>query len=229
MLELNVDEGYLPTMGIEVVAGRNFSKDHKNDPRGSVIINETAAKRYGWLQPLGKTIKTVNFDKLDAMEWEDRTVIGVVKDFNIQDASSRIEPAFIANVQDHPFSFAQFRVLAVRINPGKSQAVVSSLEKIWKETFPQKPFNYFFLEDDFNEQFLNIERSRDIFSYFTFLAIFIACLGLFGMATYAAEQRVKEIGIRKTLGSSISQIVALLSKEIIYIVLAANVCLPDRL
>lgn len=223
MLELNVDEDYLPTLGIELIAGRNFSNKSKNDPRGSVIINETASKRYGWAQPLGKTIKTANFDKLDVREWEDRTVIGVVKDFNIQGVTSEIEPAFIGNVLNHPFSFAQLKVLAVRINPGQSQMVISSLESIWKDTFPQKTFNYYFLEEDFNWQFLNIERSRDIFSYFTFLAIFIACLGLFGTASYAAEKRTKEIGIRKTLGSSVSQIVILLSKEIIYIVLAANV------
>lgn len=222
MLELNVDEDFLATMGIELIAGRNFSKEFGNDPRGSVIINETAARRYGWKQPLGKAIKTLNIDKPLASEWEERTVIGVVKDYHIQDLTRPIEPAFIGNVLDHPFSYGQMKVLAVRIEPGSSQAVVSSLEKVWKDLFPDKPFSSYFMDEDFNGQFLRIEQSRDVFSYFTGIATFIACLGLFGMASFTVEKRVKEIGIRKTLGSSVLEIVKLLSREIFWLVLAAN-------
>jgi len=222
MLELNVDEDYLPALGIKIIAGRNFSKKFTNDPRNSVIINEAAVKRFAWDQPIGKTIKTADIDKLDVKAWEDRTVVGVVKDFNIDGVANPIDPAFIGNVQNFPFTYGQISVLAVRIMPHQDQAAVASIEKIWKNNFPGKSFKYYFLEEDYNEQFLKMERSRDIFSYFAFFAIFIACLGLFGMATYAAEKRVKEIGIRKTLGSSVAQIVALLSKELIYIVLAAN-------
>ena len=124
---------------------------------------------------------------------------------------------------DYPFAYGQIRALATRIKPGDIQATVSKMENIWKESFPDKPFNYYFLDEDFNEQFISIERSRDILSYFTFLAIFIACLGLFGMVAYSAEKRTKEIGIRKTLGGSVTQIVSLLSKELILLVLIANV------
>ncbi|MFC2133364.1 ABC transporter permease [Bacteroidota bacterium] len=223
MLEVNVDEDYFSTLGIELVSGRNFSKDHGNDPRGSVIINEAAVKKYNWDDPIGKTIKTLNFDNPNVREWEGRTVIGVVKDYHIQNVTSEIEPAFIANVLNHPWSFGQMRVLAIKIQPGTASTAIASIKEVWEDTFPQKPLRYHFLDEDYDWQFRSIERSRDIFSYFTFMAIFIACLGLFGMAAYTVENRIKEIGIRKTLGSSITQIVTLLSREFIYIVLAANV------
>jgi len=223
MREINIDEQFLSTMGIQLVKGRNFSKEFGNDPRGSVIINETAAKKFGWENPLGKMIQTINTDKLTENEYENRSVIGVVKDFHLSAVTSEIQPAFIANVLDYPFAYGKIQALATRIKPGDIQATVSKMETIWKESFPDKPFNYYFLDEDFNEQFISIERSRDILSYFTFLAIFIACLGLFGMVAYAAEKRTKEIGIRKTLGSSVTQIVSLLSKELILLVLIANV------
>ncbi len=222
MNEINVDEDYLPTLGIEIIQGRNFSKEYGSDPRGAVIVNETAVKRFGWNNPLGKTIKTLNIDKPNEKEWEVRKVIGVVKDYHIAGITQKIEPAFIANVLNYPLSYGQLRVLAVKINPINIHTTLSSIEKIWKDTFPQKPFDYYFLDENFNEQFIRIERLRDIFFYFTFLAIFIACLGLFGMASYTAEKRTKEIAIRKTLGSSVTQIVSLLSKELLYLVLAAN-------
>jgi putative ABC transport system permease protein len=223
MNEINVDEDYLSTLGIEITQGRNFSKEYGTDSRGAVIVNETAVKRFGWSNPLGRTIKTLNIDKPNEKEWEVRKVIGVARDYHIASITQKIEPAFIANVLNHPFSFGQLRVLAVRIKPGNMHATLSNIEKIWKDTFPQKPFEYFFLDENFNEQFIRIERLRDIFFYFTFLAIFIACLGLFGMASYTAEKRTKEIGIRKTLGSSVTQIVKLLSKELIYLVIVANI------
>lgn len=223
MLEINVDENFLPTMGIQIIQGRNFSIEFSNDPRGSVIINETAVQKFGWDNPIGNTIQTINTDKPEEKEFVNRKVIGVVKDFNLSGMTQEIEPAFIGNDSDYPFTYGKFRVLATRITPGDIQETLSKMETIWQEIFPDKPFDYYFLDEDFNEQFIVIERSRDILSYFTFLAIFIACLGLFGMVAYAAEKRTKEIGIRKALGSSITQIAALLSKELIVLVLAANI------
>jgi putative ABC transport system permease protein len=223
MLEVNVDDDFLSTMEIDIISGRNFSKEFAGDPRSSVIINETAAKRYGWDQPIGKIIKTLNIDKPNEKEFEDRKVIGVIKDYHLSGLSSQIEPAFIANVLDFPFPYGRIRVLAIRIKPGSTSSVLSKIEHVWKDIFPDKPFNYYFMDEDFNEQFISIERSRDILSYFTFLAIFISCLGLFGMASYLAEKRTKEIGIRKVLGCSVSKIIALLSKELIYIILVANI------
>jgi putative ABC transport system permease protein len=222
MREINVDEHFLPTLGIKIIEGRNFSKAHGNDPRGSVIINETAARTFGWENPIGKIIQTPNTDDPELIEKENRKVIGVVKDFHLSALTSEIQPFFIANVLDYPFGYGQIQAMATRIQPGDIRATISKMEAIWTDTFPDKPFNYYFLDEDFNEQFINIERSRDIISYFTFLAIFIASLGLFGMVAYAAEKRTKEIGIRKTLGCSVTQIMTLLSKELIALVLVAN-------
>lgn len=223
MREINIDQEFIPTMDIQIMAGRNFSKEYSNDARNTVIINEAAVRKFSWENPVGKTIQTINIDKLDAIEYEDREVIGVVKDFHLSGMTSEIQPAFIGNSLDYPFEYGKIHALATRIHPGDIQETVKKMETIWKETFNDKPFNYYFLDEDFNEQFISIERSRTILSYFTVLAIFIACLGLFGMVAYAAEKRTKEIGIRKTLGSSASQIVGLLSRELIFLILAANV------
>ena len=222
MLEINADENYLQTMGIELLQGRNFSKK-MGDSRSSVIINETAAKKYGWENPVGKIIQSLDTNRPKSGEYADRTVIGVVKDYDISGVLREVKPAFIGNDLEFPFSYCEIRMLAVRINPDDVPAALGRLESLWKDVFPDKPFQYFFLDDDFDEQFYRIERSRDILSYFTFLAVFIACLGLFGMVSFSAERRTKEIGIRKTLGSSVMQIVGLLSKELVLLVLAANI------
>jgi putative ABC transport system permease protein len=223
MRDINVDEHFLPTLGIEIVEGRNFSKKFSSDPYTSVIINQTAAKKYGWDNPIGKIIQTHDRDKTEEIDYVDRTVIGVVKDFHISPLTSEIQPAYIGNEMDCPYDYGKIHALATRIRPGDTRATLDKMEEIWKDTFADKPFNYYFLDEDFAEQFYRIERSRNIISYFTFLAIFIACLGLFGMVAYAAESRTKEIGIRKTLGSSVTQIMALLSKELVALVLVANV------
>jgi putative ABC transport system permease protein len=223
MREINMDVNFLPTLGIRIIKGRNFSREFPNDSRGSVIINETAAKKFGWDDPIGKYIQTPNTDDPELIEYENRKVIGVVKDFHLSSLTREIQPFFLANVLDYPFQYGKLRVLATRIKPGDTRSTITKLESVWKKMFADKPFNYYFLDDDFNEQFIRIEQSRDIISYFTFLAIFIACLGLFGMVAYAAEKRTKEIGIRKTMGSSVTQIMALLSKELISLVLIANI------
>jgi len=218
-----VDAFFLPTLGIQILQGRNFSKEHGNDAGNSVIINETAVKKYNWDDPIGKIIQTANTDVLQEMQYVNRTVIGVVKDFHLSSVSSEILPIYIGNDLDYPFSFGKIQALATRIQPDDVQATLSKMEAHWKAIFPEKEFNYYFLDEDFNEQFISIERSRDILSYLTFLAIFISCLGLFGMVAYSAEKRTKEIGIRKTLGSSVTQIVTLLSKELLVLVFLANV------
>ncbi len=223
MREINIDENYLSTVGIEIIKGRNFSKEYSTDPRGSIIINETAAKKFGWENPIGKTIQTINTDIPSAKVYESRKVIGVVRDYHLNSVTRTIEPEFIANVVDYPFNYGKIQALAIRIKPENIQTTLSELESVWNEVFSDKPFNYYFLDEDFGEQFMGIERTRNILSYFSFLAIFIACLGLFGMVSFSAEKRTKEIGIRKTLGSSVSQIVSLLSKELLLLVLAANV------
>lgn len=224
MDELNVDEDFIPLMGIEVIAGRNFSREFGTDNRNSVIINETAARRYGWTNPLGKTIKTFDPKRTDPSEpgWISKSVIGVVKDFHLRYLSQVIEPLFIQSDPDFPIPHGVLDLMLVRINPEKMSDTLRFLEKKWAEIAPSSAFDPFYLDDAFNAQFINMERSRGVFSYFTFLAIFIGCLGLFGMASFTTEQRTKEIGIRKVLGSSVANIVFLLSKELMGSVLLAN-------
>lgn len=222
MHEINVDDNFFPTLGIEVVQGRNFSKEYSNEARASVMINEMAVKKFGWENPIGKTIKTTDTDRLGERILVERTVVGVVKDFHLSSLSAEIQPAFIGNDLNYPFAYGKIRALAMRIQPDDIPGTLAKMESLWKGIFPEKEFNYYFLDEDFNEQFISIERSRNILSYFTLLAIFISCLGLFGMVAYSAEKRTKEIGIRKTLGSSVTQIVALLSKELLGLVLLAN-------
>jgi len=149
------------------------------------------------------------------------TVIGVVGDFHLTPLSQTIRPLFIANTPDH--KFIPMRYLSIKIKPVNVEKTLTHIEKIWKEFFPGMLFSFTFLDELFNRQFKNIERSRTIFSYFALLAIIIACLGLFGMAAFTAEQRTKEIGIRKVLGSSTAAIFYLLNKELLLKVAIASI------
>jgi putative ABC transport system permease protein len=214
MGQLNVDVDYLPTLEIEFVAGRNFSPELKTDQASSVIINETAARRFGWKDPVGKTIMELSNKGVFTLK---RTVIGVVKDFHIDSLHRRIGPLLITNNPEW------LNTLSVRISPDSIPKTLGFLSEKWNQHNPHRPFQYFFLDDSFDAQYRADEKLSKIFSYFSILAIFIACLGLFGLASFTAEQRTKEIGIRKVLGASISGIVKLLTKEFSKWVLAANV------
>ncbi len=221
MDEINADYEYLETLGIELTAGRNFSKEFGTDELYSVIINETAVKQFGWDDPLGKTIKS--FDPYKPGEqYMDKTVIGVVKDFHLRTMTQEIEPVFIGYDPEFPFPYNRLDVISVRIKPFNIANTVDSLKNQWEDIFSERPFNYFFLDDIFDWQFGQIEQSRKLFSYFTLLAIFVACLGLYGLSSFSAAQRTKEIGIRKVLGSSVTGIITLLGKELMLLILAAN-------
>ncbi len=221
MDEINADHDFLPTMGIELVAGRNFSKEFGTDERNSVIINETAVKQFGWENPLGKTIKSFDPRKTD-IQYKDMTVIGVVKDFHLRNLTQEMEPIFIGCYPDFPFPYNYMDVISVRYKSDDVAGTLDFMKKQWGKIFPNIPFESYFLDEVFGFQFLQIERSRKIFSYFSFLAIFVACLGLYGMASFSAVQRTKEIGIRKVLGSTTTGIITLLGKELIGLILIAN-------
>jgi len=216
MSEINVDADFIPVMGIELASGRNFSKEFPSDEQQSVIINETAANQFGWKEPLGKIIRTTGSTK---------KVIGVVKDFHLESLSQTIRPLFMANESDH--RFVPLRFLLIKTKSGEISESLQFIEHKWKTIFPGVALNSFFLDETIAQQLRRMEKSREIFSYFTFLAIFIACLGLFGMSAYTTEQRTKEIGIRKVLGSSSSGIILFLSKELLkHIVVATVVSWP---
>jgi putative ABC transport system permease protein len=202
-----VDHDFLPTFGIELVSGRNFSRDFPSDVKGAYILNESAVKEIGWDSPLGKQLKIV----------EKGTVVGVVKDFHFKSLHQQIEPLALYLCPEY------FEYLSVRIRPGVIPQTLAFLKDKWQELVPNQLFQYSFLDEDFDRLYKAEMRLEKIFGIVTSLAVFIACLGLFGLAAFTAEQRTKEIGVRKVLGASVTGIFILLSKEFTRWVLVANV------
>lgn len=211
MQRINFDADFVPTLDIEIVEGRNFSREFATDPESAILINETAAKRFGWENPVGKYIR--ESDDSDARQW---TVVGVLQDFHTESLHSVIQPLIVTN------SSGYINDLLVRIRPDNIESTIAGLKKSWQGIDPNRPFEFTFLDQSFDSQYRAEEQFTTVFNYFTLFAIFVACLGLFGMASYAAEQRTKEIGIRKVLGAGAPGIVFLLSKEMIYLLLVAN-------
>ena len=202
-----VDPDYIKTMQMKIVEGRNFSPLHSTDSTSSVIINEAAVKKFGWKNPLGK-----QFDGKPLL-----TVIGVVKDFNFFSLHSEIGPLMMSIQPD------QFNYLLIRIKPGNIPETVNYIESTWRRIVPGKPFDFSFLDKYFDDIYKTDRQTGEMFGFFSFLAIFIACLGLFGLASYTVEQRTKEIGVRKVLGASIGSVIFLLSKDFLKLVLAAAI------
>jgi putative ABC transport system permease protein len=194
---------------LELVAGRTYSRDYPSDLNGAIVINEAAARQYGYTNPteiIGK-----KFD-----QWgREGEVIGVVKDFNYISLHRNIEPLTLPLVPEAS------RYLSLKVKSENLSQRIAEVENIWKELAPHRPFLYSFLDEDFNKQYESDLRFRKIFTTFSIFALIIACLGLLGLATYTAEQRTKEIGIRKVLGADVSGIVTLLSKDFIRLVLVA--------
>ena len=214
---MNADEDFIKTFEIELVAGRNFSKNIATDADESVIINESAARKFGWNNPIGKKISVFTSETDDPNEVTDYTVIGVVKDFHVITMHMAIGPLVMGCRTD------QFRFFAVRIKPENTKDTIGYVENVFKSLNPNNPFEFTFLSDRFNSLYENDERLSKIITYFTIFALFVACLGLFGMASFMAEQRAKEIGIRKTLGASVLSILVLLSKEVTKLIIIANI------
>ena len=211
MDEIYVDHNFFPLMGIKMVAGRNFAVNSTADKTGAIIINETAAKKYGWKNPIGKTIQySRERDELLTV-----TVIGVVKDFHHASLYRVIEPLFIGNNTD------SFNYILVRLKPGKIKSTVENLEKTWKGIESDRPFDYFFLEDFYDSTHRTVERIRDVMSFFAMFSLFIACLGIFSLAAFTAEQRTKEVGIRKAVGATTSSIVIRLNRQLMKLVVIA--------
>jgi len=210
-----VDADYVPTLGMEILQGRNFSTAFASDSLG-VIINQTAAKKFfGADNPLGKTIQTPNEDKKETY-----TVIGVVKDFHFESLRETIQPLVM-------FYGTNFGGTVIRFNAAETASVLAQVESTWKRLSPQKPFEYKFMDDSFRAIYKSEQRIGAILGAFTALAIAIACLGLFGLAAFTAEQRTKEIGIRKVLGASVASIIGLLSKDFLKLVgIAIVVAVP---
>ncbi len=210
MGKMDMDHEFLETMNIELVEGRNFSPDMNADLQNSVIINETAVKQAGWSEPIGKTIQISGNNRK-------RKVIGVVKDFHITSLHTEIEPLHILYSNDKDIDY-----ISIKIRGGSLKKTLVFLEEKWEEICTGHPMDFFFLDDTIDNLYRADKRFGRIFNYFTVLAIFIACLGLFGMASFTAQRRTKEIGIRKILGASSSGLVMLLSVDFMKKVIISN-------
>ncbi|HET9824952.1 MAG TPA: ABC transporter permease [Chitinophagaceae bacterium] len=211
-VEYHVDEQYIPTLGMQMAAGRNFSKDFPTDSSG-IILNETAAKALGWSNntALGKIVIRENSDKGTDFPFH---VIGVVKNFNFKSLHEAISPLFMTLQPEGGLIF--------KIKTTDVAGLIAATKKQWDAYNTEEPFTYNFMDDLYNKMYAVEQKTGTILNIFTMLTIFVACLGLFGLVTFAAEQRTKEIGIRKVLGASVSQVTQMLSKEFIKLVLIAS-------
>lgn len=211
-----IDFDFIPTYHIPLVAGRNYSREYTTDSAQSMVINEAAARMFGYRNPADAVGK--KFD-----QWGRKgTVIGVVKDFNFRSLHQAVEPLTLR--YGYPWSLNR---LSVAIKGENVPATIASLKKTWDKVAPQRPFLYHFLDESFGKQYEADRHFGQLFTLFSLLAIGIACLGLFGLSTFMAQQRIKEIGIRKVLGSSVTGIVVLLSKDFIKLIfLAAVIAIP---
>lgn len=212
MQNWRVDYDYLQTLGMELVKGRNFSKDFGSDS-SAIIINETAQSLTGFKDAVGKTI--YGSDGPDN-KLVPHTIIGVVKNFHYESLRSNVGPLCLrlgnSNWQ-----------MAFKVSTNKIAPLLSQVERKYKAIFPGMPFSYQFLDDSFDQMYRAEQRAGKVALIFAVLTIMIACLGLFGLATYMAEQRTKEIGVRKVLGASVNSIIRMLSKDFLRLVLIASI------
>jgi putative ABC transport system permease protein len=211
-VEYHVDENYIPTFGMQMATGRNFSKDFTTDSLG-MIINESAAKAFGWgiLNAVGKTLIRQNSDKGTNIPFH---IIGVVKNFNFKSLHEAISPLFMTLQPEGGLIF--------KIKTTDIAGLLTTMKNNWDAYNTGEPFTYSFMDDLYNKTYSAEQKTGTILNIFSILTVFVACLGLFGLATYAAEQRTKEIGIRKVLGASVSQLIKMLSREFVKLVLIAS-------
>ena len=212
-VDYHVDENYIPTFDMKMASGRNFSKDFATDS-SAILLNETAAKALGWnnTTAIGKTIIRQNSDMGNNFPYH---VIGVVKNFNFRSLHEAVSPLFMSLKPEGGLIF--------KIKTTDVAGLLASMKKQWDSYNTSEPFTYNFIDDLFNKTYAVEQKTGAILNLFSIFTIFVACLGLFGLATYTAEQRTKEIGIRKVLGASVSQITGMLSKDFVKLVLIASV------
>jgi hypothetical protein len=208
MTDASVDYDYFKTLGMTIIQGRSFSEEYATDVE-NYVLNEEALKITGLEDPIGKMFSC----------WEDEgKIIGIVKNFHANSLHTEIGPVIFTLSQRH----GSHRYVFVKIRPNDISGTLAFLEQKAAEFAPNGLFEYRFLDDVFDSQYSSDQRRGSIYKYFTFLAIFISCLGLFGMASFTAEQRTKEIGIRKVLGASITNILMMISKDFLWLLLVSN-------
>jgi len=215
---LSVEEDFVGAMEMSVVAGRDFSRDFVSDS-SAALLNQKAVELLGWKDnPVGKRIRNPG---VVAGEFGIHEIIGVVEDFHFETLREEVRPVIILNAR-HPKTQNVSRVV-IRLRTDDFKAVIGKIEQTWKSLAPNDPFEYAFMNDNLDKLYRADQRTAGIASGFAALAILIGCLGLFGLTSFMAEQRAKEIGIRKTLGASVTSIVQMLSEDIVKLVVAGNV------
>ncbi len=205
---LETGYNYLDTYRMEMIDGRYYSKEFPADQENSIIVNESAVKLMNMLEPVGKTVQ---------YDGKDKTIIGVVKDFHFQSLHEEIGPMFFVL---YP---RQLRCLGIRISGSDTRETMAYANRVLQKLVPEEKIELHFLEDQLDKLYVSDIRRGTLFSYFSLISIFIALLGLFGLAAYSVERRTKEIGIRKVLGASVAKIVSTLTKEFLLWVLIANI------
>jgi putative ABC transport system permease protein len=208
----HIDNSFLQTLNVQLETGRLFSKDFPGDTANRMIINEQAVKDFGFASAqdaIGKNI-VAKFGNEPVYF----PIIGIVKDFHFEGLQSHIKPfGFLLNRRP------DYNYLIAHIKAGNVKVALKTIKNQWAKLDPNEPFEYSFLDQDFQKNYEAEERLAAMIKYFTIIAIAISCLGLFGLTTFSVEQRVKEIGIRKVLGASTPGIVSLLSKDFLKLVL----------
>jgi putative ABC transport system permease protein len=207
---VSVDEGYVPTLGIRIAAGRNFSADRASENRRAVLINVAAARKFGWDEALGKSVLELSHGA------SGKTVIGVTEDFHQRNLYNRIEPLYLE------YDPSRFNYALIKLRPGSVSDTMDDIETLWKTIAPSKIFESWFLEEGYDAHYGPIKRIGEILLGFTLLALLIACLGLYGLSAFTAEACTREIGIRKSFGASRADIFLLMVRAFLKWVLAAN-------
>jgi len=208
-----VDNDFIPTLKMTVLQGRNFSREFSDS--ASVILNETAAKIIGWKDAIGKYLAYPGNDQRFK-------VIAVVKDFNVASLRETVEPFALFHTSSKTYGLNS-SYISIRFQPGNINDRLKELEAKWKSFAASTPFDYSFLDNEFDSLYRSEQRMGSVFSIFTFLSILVACLGLFGLSVYTAERRKKEIGVRKVLGATVQSVVTLLSKDFLKLVLLSAI------
>lgn len=210
---LPCDENYIPLFGLELVDGRNFSPDIVTDVENAIILNESAVKEFGLVNPIGADMGL----PLNTNQESNSIIVGVLKDFHYRSLRDKIAP--VALFMSDTYS----STLVVKYDPYNFSHTLKAIQANWKINFPDTPFEYSFLEDVYNMLYRSEEKMGKLFIFFSLLIIFVACLGIFGLTSFISEQRTREIGIRKVLGSSSFGVIELLTKDFIKWVIIANI------